>query len=494
MLPILPITLMLPLMFTLHSPFNTSSLRSISQHSVRKVRMASTDANRGSGSTPPYQAKVRYDLYRGHPNNNALPTSEMQSIMSSLLHDTHKSFLISSLGYGANAGNDALLSSLRSFLERRRLHDDTGDAMSPSNIIDTEFFITGGVSHGIELLCSTCTSPGDEVWIERPTYFLAPKIFTGHGLVIKPLPMMSDRQIGNGEDNRDTIGQIDIDRLIQMIEQDGSPKMMYIIPSYHNPTGRSMTVKERRKLAALAIKYNILLVADEVYHLLDWDRKSFSEVPIQSSSRPAAMPYFNKIRTSNDNKEQSMLGCCISVSSFTKIFAPGVRVGWIEAPSHIIKRLTSYGYINSQGGVAPFMGALMTQAMETGLLDRYLDSLILEYSGRYEMICGILEKEPRITILTKHSPVEREGGYFVWVQFPSDVNSEEFASYCMAECGLRIFAGSKSDPFPLIKDNATHMAVHSCVRLCFADLDREVLAKATSVFVEAFQTFMLDKQ
>ena len=127
--------------------------------------------------------------------------------------------------------------------------------------------------------------------------------------------------------------------------------------------------------------------------------------------RPAGIIHFNAIcneandtsRLSNGNqcgtKDDDRIGCCVSVSSFTKIWAPGIRLGWIDSPSFIIQSLEHYGYIDSQGGVAPFMGRLMTQAIESNLLDSYLDKLKLEYAERYELVCNFLKEEHRIAIL-----------------------------------------------------------------------------------------------
>lgn len=451
--------------------------------------MTST-SHEGARSSPTNQEIVRYDLYRGHPNNHALPSSEMQSIMSSLLNDDYKDSLTKSLQYGECAGNDEIISALRSFLDRRTINDAYVGDDNTDTTFKSEFFITNGVSHGIELLCSTCTNPGDEVWMERPTYFYVPEIFKCHGLVIKPLPMMSDR---GGDEYKELMGQVDVDRLIAMVECDGvsPPKVIYTIPSYHNPTGRSMTVEERSKLASFAVRNKILLVADEVYHLLDWDKEKNSNV---LSARPPSMARFNsKINHSQSIKPERQ-GCCISVSSFTKIFAPGVRVGWIEAPPHIIHRLTEYGYIGSQGGVAPFMGSLMTRAIDSRLLDQYLDKLVLEYSERFNLMCNLLKDEPQISVLTRNSDMNREGGYFIWVQFPPYVDSEEFAAYCLKEFGVSFMTGKRSDPFHMTDNNATKQSIRSCARLCFADLDKVVLVQATNAFIEAFRSFSLDKR
>lgn len=142
-----------------------------------------------------HKMNIKYDLYRGHPNMGLLPRAEMESIMSDFIQeggeheiDTWRRYL----NYGANAGDERFLLALRSFLDRRTKDDDMGDS-AKQNVLERELFITNGVSHGLELLCATLTQPGDEVWVERPTYFLAPKIFESNGIIVKPLPMMSDR-------------------------------------------------------------------------------------------------------------------------------------------------------------------------------------------------------------------------------------------------------------------------------------------------------------
>jgi DNA-binding transcriptional MocR family regulator len=407
------------------------------------------------------------------------------------------------LNYGSDAGDDGLLSALRSFLDRRTANDDTGeshdgnDASPPDDRggCDRDLFITDGVSHGLELICATCTRPGDEVWVERPTYFLAPKIFESNELIVKSLPMTSDRS-----DERGDIGRVDVDRLVRMVEVEGvlPPKIIYVIPSYQNPTGRSMTVEERERLASFARRNGVILVADEVYHLLDWeyrtDDTSNAETESIASRRPASIAKFDAL--GRHDRDEAMdydrgrrIGCCISVSSFTKIWGPGVRLGWIDAPSHIIRRLIGYGYIRSQGGNGPFVGRMMTHAIEFNLLDKFLDKLKHEYAERFDLICNILNDEPRIALLTKDYPGNRRGGYFVWIKFPSVVDSDEFLKYSMENYGVKFMAGGRCDP--LTEAGPCGGCIRSCARLCFADLDREELAPATSSFLEAFRSFMI---
>jgi DNA-binding transcriptional MocR family regulator len=104
-----------------------------------------------------------------------------------------------------------------------------------------------------------------------------------------------------------------------------------------------MDIGDRIKLATFARRHGVLVVSDEVYHLLDW-RDSESDGP-----RPAGMASISS--KLHDIVDTSSHGECVSVSSFTKIFAPGIRLGWVEASPGTIKSLSNYGYIQSQVSV-----------------------------------------------------------------------------------------------------------------------------------------------
>jgi DNA-binding transcriptional MocR family regulator len=131
---------------------------------------------------------------------------------------------------------------------------------------------------------------------------------------------------------------------------------------------------------------------------------------------------------------------------------------------------------------------MMTHAIESNLLDGHLDKLKREYARRYRLMCDVLKGEPRIAVLTGHYPGKRRGGYFIWVEFPSVVTSDEFLTYSMENYGVRFMAGGRCDPF--YGADPCGQRIRSCARLCFADLDRDELASATYAFVEAFRSFM----
>ena len=446
--------------------------------------------------------KSKYDFARGHPNPSLLPTAEMKEIMLSVVDnatgsgvgndgddENDKSTLC--LNYGHEQGSPELLRELRSFLDRHTANDDIGGDTKLDESVQNSLFITHGVSQGIDLLCSTQLAPGDVVWVERPTYFLVADIFRSHRLVVRGMPMVHPSSNGG-------TGGIDVKRLVEMVESGrlSAPKMIYLVPTHQNPTGHTMPVHDRILLAKFAKKYGTLVVADEVYHLLDWRDEDVD------GQRPARMAEFNKMDLSDsgsDNDGTTPTGCCISVSSFTKIFAPGIRCGWIEAPERIVQSIARHGYIQSQGGLAPFVGDLiMNRALCDRIADNYLRKLNEEYADRARKICAILQQEERI-VLPNGCPT---GGYFLWVRFPQGIDSEGFLKFCVDQgTDVRFRPGTLCDAFANHPDGEEQIAndevsgvtastFQSYARLCFADLDTRDLEEGCRELVKAFKMYM----
>jgi DNA-binding transcriptional MocR family regulator len=276
------------------------------------------------------------DFARGHPNSSLLPVEEARCLLEKLSQagDESNNVLLNALQYGSEKGNEGFREELQSFLKRHTVEDDFGE-MSPQSEQCREdelsfLFITNGVSHGLDLLCATQSKPGDVVLVERPSYFLVKGILESHGLSIRGLPMLAETR------------GVDVDTLEEMVETGmmDVPRMIYIIPTHQNPTGHTMPIKDRVKLAAFASRRGVLVVADEVYHLLDWRNVDMD------GPRPARMASLSALMRASAEGPPS--GGCVSVSSFTKIFGPGIRCGWIEGAPDIIDALANHGYIRSQ--------------------------------------------------------------------------------------------------------------------------------------------------
>jgi 2-aminoadipate transaminase len=523
---------------------------------------------------------------RGHPNPSLLPLPEMQEILqtvgrrpalslsSSVVLDDdddddgerqQQRRLEKALNYPmADRGNAQLLAELRAFLHRHCQRDNVGSppprppppppVSSSSSLLvlpyaaavtatvtaatTTDLFLTHGVSHGLDILCTAQTRAGDVVLMERPTYFLAAAIFQSHGLIVDSLPMKTTTNTNGGGDGG---GGIDLDRLEQMLERQQQqqqqrdeerplPRMIYTIPTHQNPTGRTMSIPDRWKLATLARRFNILVVADEVYHLLDWRRKRSDDATNAAASadddddgadttmdpkRPARMAVVDSLLAAADSDctttptsieaslalENRRRGCCVSVSSFTKIFAPGVRCGWIEGPPHIIDSLVhKVGYIVSQGGCVPLMGEILYTSLRHGYNDAILSKLQTALQQRSRLLVEILSSEPGILIDT--IPL---GGYFIWISFQGVHDTNQLLQYCLkrgvgflagSRCNIGITSGNNdnNDEHGTVMDNSTNDDSNDdCqqwARLCFADLDLQQLKEGATLLISCYRDYL----
>lgn len=441
---------------------------------------------------------VRYNFWRGHLNPNLLPTAEMQEILQTMAQPSHQERLMTSLQYlKSDRGDPKLLTELKSFLDRHTQSDELptlSEGWAPS-LPTLDMFLTHGVSHGLDILCTTQTEPGDVVLVERPTYFLADAVFKSHGLIVRSLPMKKKRVDGTMP-----TGEVDVAALTNGL-RDGSihpiPRMIYIIPTHQNPTGHTMPVEDRWELVQLARRYGVLVAADEVYHLLDWRgrgdgdprrpaRMSVLDQHYVAAAPPASDGPFHE-QAAADPQAQHRTGCSISVASFTKIFAPGVRCGWIEGPSEIVDSLVDLGYIQSQGGCAPFVGELMRTALE-GIQDHVLKNLNAAYKDRSQSLCRILDTEPGIEIANR--PL---GGFFLWVSFsnlPPGTDASTFAGYCLKR-GLKFMPGVRCDS--VINDctssNVPHDLCKNSARLCFADMDVKDVEEGAKLLLQYFREY-----
>jgi DNA-binding transcriptional MocR family regulator len=515
-------------------------------------------------TTPP----AIINFARGHPNKSLLPLQEMQEILQkvgrassslSVDDDDGERRLEQALNYPmADRGNALLLAELSAFLNRHCQVDDLGSPPSlphaaaaattanttgETTSATTDLFMTHGVSHGLDILCTAQTRAGDVVLMERPTYFLAADIFKSHGLKVDSLPMKNTTTTNNGG------GGIDLDRLEQMLERQQQrehlsslPRMIYIIPTHQNPTGRTMSIQDRWKLAALARRFGILVVADEVYHLLDWRRNDNTSAASADGAaaaaaadsagstsdpkRPARMAVVDSLLAStaadsdstctstniesvflenrrrrhskdDDDSAEGSGGCCVSVSSFTKIFAPGVRCGWIEGPKHIIDSLVNVGYICSQGGCVPFVGEVLYTSMTHGYNDAVLAKLQAALQQRSRLLVEILSLEPGIGIDT--IPL---GGYFVWISFQGVHDTSQLLEYCLkrgvgflsgSRCNISIRSGNNdNDEHGNVMDNSNDDTDYcqQWARLCFADLDMQQLKEGATLLVSCYRDYL----
>jgi len=307
------------------------------------------------------------DLGAGQPSPFLLPLERIREAAAACTADADWQ----SLAYGYPQGHGLLRESLARFLS-----DAYGFAVGPENLL-----ITAGASQALDLICTLFTRPGDTVLVEEPTYFLALGIFADHGLEVVSVPM-------------DASG-IKLDALEEALAQT-TPALLYTIPTFHNPAGVILSRSRRKALIELSRRHGLRIVADEVYQLLD-----LGDAP----PRPLAA--------------YGEAGQVLSLGSFSKILAPGLRLGWIQAAPEPLHPLAECGLLDSGGGMNPFTAAVVRQFIELGWQAEHLAILKQTYQSRMAAMDRTLESEFGDAAFF-HAV---RGGYFRWVRMDEGMDT-----------------------------------------------------------------------
>jgi len=313
---------------------------------------------------PTYQTYVpegMIDLGVGNPDFSLLPLNMLHRASEACFARKDPTFL----QYGTEQGHGYFRLALAEFLSQGYSFPVDFDNL----------FVNNGISSGLDAICAYFTHPGDTIFVEEPTYFLALRIFADHDL--RMVPIQTDENGLIVEDLEEKLAGF-------------HPKFLYTVPTFQNPGGHTLTDERRDRLVALSQEHGFLVVADEVYHFLNYSDKQI---------KPFAA-YTN-------------LETVISLSSFSKILAPGLRLGWMQAHPNNIKRLTSSGLLDSGGGLNPFTSAIVRELIEAGDLRRNIDTLIATYRSRLKVMDSALRRE--IPQAEYELP---QGGYFFWVRLP----------------------------------------------------------------------------
>jgi 2-aminoadipate transaminase len=291
----------------------------------------------------------------GSPAQNAIPSDTFGALLGGLGP--------SAFDYGPTEGEASL---------RRALVDYVG-------VDPDELLITSGGMQGLDLVCKLFVEAGDLVAVEAPTYTNGAATISGYeGRMV---------EIFGDEDG------MDIDALARVPEEHGeTPKLIYTIPTFQNPAGTTLSHERRERLIELAADWGALVLEDDPYGLLRFEG---SDLP---SLRELAA---GRVRV-------------ISVKTFSKILAPGLRVGWLEAEPEIIARM-----IDARQAMdtctAPPMQRLVARFLADGHMDAHLATLRSEYRARKDALQRALRDELAGTGASWTDP---HGGFFLWLTLP----------------------------------------------------------------------------
>ncbi len=356
----------------------------------------------------------------GQPSADLLPVD----LLRTASEDFFRRAQPQELNYGVPQGDERFLDSLASFLSTGYGQPVAADSL----------FVTGGNSQALDYLCSLLTRPGDTVFVEEPSYFLAFRIFLDHGLNIVGVPVDVDG--------------LEMDRLEAELEE-VKPALLYTIPSFHNPGGQTMSGERRQRLVELSQEHDFLIVADEVYQLLH-----YYEPP------PAALG-----TAAGDT--------VLSLGSFSKILAPGLRLGWVQTPPAMMRRLLATGVVNSGGCLNHFASHVVRHAIDLGLQQSHLERLRRAYRSRVEAMDSALREH-----LSAHATWNRpDGGYFFWLELKEHLDTAE----------LRRRAGDLEVGFQAGELFSSRGGLRNCLRLSFAHYNESEIQKGVARLAPLFR-------
>ena len=308
----------------------------------------------------------------GNPALSALPDKVVAEIAADVLQRDGKAIL----QYGATEGYAPFLESLKQYAQEQLGCD-----------IPAVLPVTGS-TQTMDLLCKALINPGDVILVENPSFLGNLQCMKLYEATL--VPVESDDE------------GIIVDKLEEAILR-YKPKMLYTIPTFQNPTGKTLAADRRAPIAALAAKYGMVVAEDDPYRDL-----RYAGTPCPSIK--------------SFDKE----GWVVFLGSFSKIISPGLRVGFMAGDPRILRKCT-IGKQSSDVHTANLNQAIVDQFLRRNLLPDHIASICQSYKAQLDAMLEELATFPEGTRYTRP-----EGGLFIWVELPSGIDAQALLEKAVA--------------------------------------------------------------
>lgn len=312
----------------------------------------------------------------GNPDAASFPIDEVKKISAEIFEAAP----VTALQYGVTEGYRPLIERLTKFVKDRYNIDKDLDSL----------IVTSGAQQVMDLATKALCDLGDTVICECPSFIGSLNCFRSYGCNLAGVPVEADG--------------MNIEKLEEAIKNAVNPRFIYTIPNFQNPSGATMSLEKRKAVYELAKKYGLLILEDNPYGDL---RVSGEDIP--------------SIKSFDED------GIVIYAGSFSKLLAPGIRVGYIVAPSPIIAKMT-VGKQASDVHTPVFSQMLVDKWMEQNDIEAHIEKIREIYRRKLNLMCDLIDSE--LGDFVKY--VRPEGGLFVWCELPENVNMLEFVKDCIA--------------------------------------------------------------
>lgn len=309
----------------------------------------------------------------GLPAPESFPLDALRAAFDDVLREVGPA----SLQYSTTEGHPAL----REWLAARE--SAAGVPTTPEQVL-----IVSGSQQGLDLIGKAFIDDGSKVLVESPTYLGAMQAFAMFGARCAELPC-------------DDAGIVP-ERIDAALA--GGARFAYVMPTFSNPTGRTLSAQRRSALAAVARRFDLMLVEDDPYGELYY-----------RAAPPPGLRHHAPERT-------------VRLGSFSKILAPGLRIGYVIAPTSVIDVLVRLKQATDLH-TATLAQQAAFRVLSSGLLDRHLPAVRERYASQCRVMLEALEEQmPSGTTWTRP-----EGGMFVWLELPQNVDAEPLLAQALEQ-------------------------------------------------------------
>lgn len=306
----------------------------------------------------------------GNPDTAAFPVEDVRAIAAQILENDP----ITALQYGVTEGYAPLRTRVSDYMKTKHNIGRDFDSL----------IITSGAQQVMDLATKALCNFGDTVICETPSFIGSLNCFRSYGVQLRGVPVEADG--------------MNMEILEQKLKENKNVRFIYTIPNFQNPSGATMSLEKRKRLYALAKAYNVLILEDNPY----------GELRVKGEHLPS-------IKSFDED------GIVLYAGSFSKIFAPGVRVAYVIAPSPIVAKMT-VGKQASDVHTPVLNQMLVERWMATTDFEAHIEKIRGIYRRKLNLMCDLIDE--KLGGFVEY--VRPEGGMFVWCKLPERVDMMDF--------------------------------------------------------------------
>ena len=360
----------------------------------------------------------------GNPDAAAFPVEEVREISKRIFEEAP----VTALQYGVTEGYAPLRARVKQYMkEKHNIGRDFDDLI-----------ITSGATQVMDLSTKTLCNFGDVVISESPSFIGSLNCFRSYGVQLRGVPVEADG--------------MNMDILEQKLQENQNVRFIYTIPNFQNPSGATMSLEKRKKLYALAKQYGVLILEDNPY----------GDLRVSGESLPS-------IKSMDED------GIVIYAGSFSKVLAPGVRVGYTVAPAPIVAKMT-VGKQAADTHTPMFTQMLVDEWMATTDFEAHIQKIREIYRRKLNLMCDLIDE--KLGGFVEY--VRPEGGMFVWCRLPDSVDMLDFCARAV-EKKVAVVPGSA---FTVEEGETTN-----CFRMNFTTPSDENIVKGMDILGELRHAF-----